>query len=67
MIAPLMRQRLPTCERYLIKRQSAVSCTAVTMHPDISFAISTLSQFLDNLGELHWDAVKYILRYLSGM
>ena len=32
----------------------------VVMRPDISFTVSTLSQFLENLGEHHWDAVKRI-------
>ena len=39
---------------------------AVATRPDISFAVSTLSQFLDNLGRAHWEAVKHIFWYLSG-
>ena len=39
---------------------------AVTMHPDIAFTVSMLLQFFNNLGELHWDAIKCILHYLSG-
>jgi hypothetical protein len=39
---------------------------AVATRPDIAFAVSTLSQFLDNPGEAHWDAVKRVFRYLSG-
>ena len=39
---------------------------SVTTCPDITFAISTLSQFLENLGEAHWEAVKRVFRYLSG-
>ena len=39
---------------------------AVATRPDITFAISTLSQFLENPGLLHWEAVKRVLRYLSG-
>ena len=35
--------------------------------PDISFAISTLSQFLDNPGHIHWEAVKHVFHYLLGM
>jgi Reverse transcriptase (RNA-dependent DNA polymerase) len=38
----------------------------VATHPDISFEVSTLSQFLENLGEHHWDAVKRVFCYLSG-
>jgi hypothetical protein len=39
---------------------------SVATRPDISFAVSTLSQFLDNPGRAHWDAMKHVLRYLSG-
>ena len=28
--------------------------------------MSTLSQFLENLGEVHWEAVKCVFQYLSG-
>ena len=40
---------------------------AVATQPDIAFAISLLSQFLKNPGEIHWNAVKCVLRYLKGM
>jgi hypothetical protein len=39
---------------------------AVATRPDISFAVSVLSQFLENPGERHWDAAKRIFRYLLG-
>ena len=39
---------------------------SVATRPDITFAVSTLSQFLDNPGEAHWEAVKRVFRYLSG-
>jgi hypothetical protein len=39
---------------------------SVATRPDISFAVSTLSQFLDNPGWVHWEAVKRIFRYLLG-
>jgi hypothetical protein len=39
---------------------------AIAMHLDITFAVSILSQFLDNPGEAHWEGVKWIFRYLSG-
>jgi hypothetical protein len=35
--------------------------------PDISFAISILSHFLENPGDIHWDAVKHVFYYLQGM
>ncbi|CAA7270185.1 unnamed protein product [Cyclocybe aegerita] len=40
--------------------------TAVGTQPDITFAILTLSQFLNNPGHIHWEAVKRVFRYLSG-
>jgi hypothetical protein len=39
---------------------------AVATRPDITFAISTLSQFLENPGETHWEGVKRVFRYLAG-
>ena len=39
---------------------------SVATRPDITFAVSTLSQFLNNPGEAHWEAVKRVYRYLSG-
>jgi hypothetical protein len=39
---------------------------SVATRPDISFAVSTLSQFLENPGEAHWEAAKRVFRYLSG-
>jgi len=39
---------------------------AIATRPDISFAVSCLSQFLENPGEAHWQAVKRMFRYLAG-
>jgi hypothetical protein len=35
-------------------------------HPDISFAVQTVSRFSTKPGWAHWDAVKCIFRYLKG-
>ena len=40
----------------------AMVCT----QPDISHAISVVSQYMDRPGKGHWQAVKWILRYLKG-
>src|SRR5487761_336488 len=39
---------------------------SVATRPDIMFTVSTLSQFLENPGEAHREAVKRVFRYLSG-
>ena len=39
----------------------------VATRPDIAFGVSLLSQFLENTGELHWKAVKRVMRYLNRM
>ena len=39
---------------------------AVATRPDIAFPVALLSQFLENPGRMHWDAVKRIFKYLSG-
>ena len=38
----------------------AMLCT----RPDVAFALSVTSRFQANPGESHWEAVKYILKYL---
>ncbi|KAD4180551.1 hypothetical protein E3N88_29142 [Mikania micrantha] len=40
----------------------AMVCT----RPDIAYAIGVVSRFLSNPGKKHWEAVKWILRYLRG-
>ncbi len=39
---------------------------AVGTRPDIAFAVGLLAQFLENPGQVHWEAVKRVFRYLSG-
>jgi len=34
--------------------------------PDITFAVSRLSKYLQNPGQAHWDAAKRVFRYLKG-
>jgi hypothetical protein len=36
------------------------------IHPDISFSINKVCQFLHSPTTLHWSAVKRILRYIQG-
>jgi len=39
---------------------------AVGTRPDIAFAVSTVAQFANEPGMVHWEAVKCIYRYLAG-
>src|SRR5204863_2474677 len=38
---------------------------AVGIRLDISFAVGTLAQFMENPGEAHWEAAKRVFRYLQ--
>ncbi|KAK9745539.1 hypothetical protein QE152_g6808 [Popillia japonica] len=40
--------------------------TAQLTRPDICYAVSSLSRFNNNPGEIHWQAVKRVFRYLKG-
>jgi len=55
------------CKVLYCKAIGSLMYAAITIHPDITFAVSILSQFLDNPGEAHWEGVKWIFCYLSGM
>jgi hypothetical protein len=49
--------------------QSAVGAIMYAMlgtRPDIAFAVTALSQFNSNPGQVHWAAVKHVMRYLRG-
>jgi hypothetical protein len=39
---------------------------ASATRPDISYAVSKLSRFVSNPGEVHWQALERVLRYLKG-
>jgi hypothetical protein len=38
----------------------------VCTRPDIAYAMSKVSRYMSNPGKVHWEAVKWILRYLKG-
>ncbi|KAL0413325.1 UNVERIFIED_CONTAM: Retrovirus-related Pol polyprotein from transposon TNT 1-94 [Sesamum radiatum] len=38
----------------------------VCTRPDIAYAVSCLSRYMSNAGPPHWEALKWLLRYLSG-
>ena len=38
----------------------------VSTRPDISHAVGVVSRFMANPGKEHWQAVKWVLRYLRG-
>ncbi|CAM8887559.1 unnamed protein product [Rhodiola kirilowii] len=42
----------------------SVYCMLCT-RPDLAFGISVLSRFMSNLGERHWNAMKFLLKYLN--
>ena len=35
------------------------------LRPDCAFAVSTLAQFVQNPGEVHWEAIKRVMVYLG--
>ena len=43
----------------------ALNYLAVCTRPDIAYAVSSVSRFLNNPGPAHWTAVKHIFRYLK--
>jgi hypothetical protein len=38
----------------------------LSTRPDIAFAVATVARFASNPGPVHWEAVKWIFRYLAG-
>ncbi|KAM6546496.1 hypothetical protein CsatB_027232 [Cannabis sativa] len=44
---------------------SLMYCMVCT-RPDLAYALSMVSRFISDPGKTHWEAVKWILRYLNG-
>jgi len=44
----------------------ALNWATLATHPDIAFAVGTVTRFAANLGIAHWEAVKQIYHYLAG-
>jgi hypothetical protein len=40
---------------------------ASATRPDIAFAVSKLSRFVSNPGDVHWQAIERVMRYLKGI
>ncbi|XP_052192797.1 secreted RxLR effector protein 161-like [Diospyros lotus] len=38
----------------------------ISTRPDLAFSISLHSRFMSNPGKIHWEALKYVLRYING-
>jgi len=53
--------KVPYCEAI-----GSLMYAAIATCPDIAFAMPTLSRFLENPGEAHWQAVKCVFHYLAG-
>ncbi|GKC84586.1 retrovirus-related pol polyprotein from transposon TNT 1-94, partial [Tanacetum coccineum] len=46
--------------------QGSLMYLMVCTRPDIAYAVSIVSRYLANPGKNHWEAVKWILKYLKG-
>ena len=72
--APLSKSQSPTKVEDVAKMKNvpyreavgSLMYAAMGTRPDIAFATSTVAQFLENPGWMHWEAVKRIFRYLLG-
>ena len=38
----------------------------ICTRPDIAYAVSLISRYMSNPGKAHWQALKWIIRYING-
>ena len=50
---------------YLTTKLLTLMYASLGTHPDISFAVTILSQYLQTPGRPHWEAIKQVFRYLK--
>ncbi|MBW0561043.1 hypothetical protein O181_100758 [Austropuccinia psidii MF-1] len=68
-LEPATKNEIEEFDRLNLNYRSAIgslSYISTATRPDISYAISALSQFLEKPGINHWKAFMHILRYLRG-
>ncbi|MBW0535649.1 hypothetical protein O181_075364 [Austropuccinia psidii MF-1] len=68
-LVPATEQELVKFEMLGVNYQSAIGSInylSTGTRPDLSYAVSSLSQFLEKPGFLQWQAFLHVLRYLKG-
>ena len=69
----LSSKQAPQTEEELLKMNTlpyanvvgSIMYTMVSTRPDLAYSLSILSRFMANPGKPHWDALKWVLRYLK--
>ncbi len=69
LVLPALDKKTPVDPDLAQQYQSAIRSlmyAMVYMRPDLAYAVSKLSQYGSNPKEVHWKAVKRVLRYIKG-
>uniref|UniRef100_A0A2N9FEH3 CCHC-type domain-containing protein n=1 Tax=Fagus sylvatica TaxID=28930 RepID=A0A2N9FEH3_FAGSY len=62
-----MRKKLKICQRFhMLVQWGCLMYAMVCTRPDLAHAVSTVSRYMANPRREHWNAVKWIFRYLKG-
>ena len=70
----LSKAQCPTSNSEIIKMEKVPYANAIgtimysmiSTRPDLAHSISLLSRFMSNPGKPHWEALKYLFRYING-
>ncbi|MBW0502257.1 hypothetical protein O181_041972 [Austropuccinia psidii MF-1] len=68
-LVPATKQEIAKFDTLGVNYQSAIGSInylSTGTRPDLSYAVSSLSQFLEKPGFLHWQAFLHVVRYLRG-
>ncbi|MBW0535337.1 hypothetical protein O181_075052, partial [Austropuccinia psidii MF-1] len=68
-LVPATKQEIEKFDMLGVNYRSAIGSInylSTGTRPDLSYAVSSLSQFLEKPGFLHWQAFLHVLRYLKG-
>lgn len=70
----LSKSQCPSSDSEFIKMENipyanvigTIMYSMISTRLDLTYSISLLSRFISNPGKPHWDALKYLLRYIGG-
>ncbi|CAA7038049.1 unnamed protein product [Microthlaspi erraticum] len=66
-LAAIQEEDESACEVPYCNAVGSIMYAMICTRPDVAYAIGLVSRFMSNPGNVHWTAIRWLLKYLKGM